>query len=181
MKKEVEGESQPPAPPAETSRQLDADTAKTRPEDGGGGGGLALPEVPSLLADPVPSTADGGGGGPTAGQDRRSLDFENDIATRMAALKGLGAGTDTDAFGLPSAPTFQPEDRPLRTVYRRPGYTDEDQKTWCVVCLEDATVRCQGCDGDVYCARCWREMHVGPAAGFDERGHKWAKFERDHR
>lgn len=127
---------------------------------------LTLPTVPTILQDPVPSSK--------APDDP----FESSIAARLAALKGPGhEPLVTDAFGLPSAPTFQPEDRPVPKVAKRPGYSDEDMKTWCVVCLEDATVRCVGCDGDVYCARCWREMHVGPAAGYDERGHAWEKFD----
>ncbi|KAL2023631.1 hypothetical protein VTK56DRAFT_1788 [Thermocarpiscus australiensis] len=139
---------------------------------------LSLPAVPSQLVDPVPDATN-------EGHDRRcSVDFETEIAARLASLRGLGSGGSVDAWGLPSAPTFRPQDRPPNTVsqglLRSAKYTDEDQKTWCVVCLEDATIRCVGCDNDVYCARCWREMHVGPSAGYDERGHKWVKFERNN-
>lgn len=130
------------------------------------GAELTLPTVPTILQDPVPASK--------APDDP----FEFSIAARLAALKGPEhKPITTDAFGLPSVPTFQPEDRPVPKVAKRPGYSDEDMKTWCVVCLEDATVRCAGCDGDVYCARCWREMHVGPSAGYDERGHAWEKFD----
>lgn len=129
--------------------------------------GLKLPTVPTKLVDPAPAPA------PTSTGDP----FEDSIASRLAALKGTPP-VQTDAFGLPSAPTFQPENRPVPGVVRKAGYTDEDQKTWCIVCLEDGTVRCLGCDGDVYCARCWKEMHVGPSAGYDERGHSWEKFDR---
>lgn len=128
--------------------------------------GLTLPTVPTGLVDPAPPTTS-----PTGDT------FESSIAARLAALKGTAA-VQTDAFGLPSVPTFQPQDRPIPGVAKKPGYTDEDQMTWCIVCLEDGTVRCLGCDGDVYCARCWRGMHVGPSAGYDERGHKWEKFDR---
>lgn len=130
------------------------------------GSGLTLPTVPTILQDPVPASK--------APDDP----FESSIAVRLAALKGPGhKPITTDAFGLPSAPTFQPEDRPVPKVAKKPGYSDDDMKTWCIVCLEEATVRCMGCDGDVYCARCWREMHVGPSAGYDERGHAWEKFD----
>lgn len=139
--------------------------------------GLSLPAVPTELVDPAPTS------GPVSrdGQDP----FESSIAARLAALKGAQAPIiHTDALGLPSAPTFRPEDNapaPKRLVARS-GYTDADQKTWCIVCLEDGTIRCLGCDddgggGDVYCARCWKEMHVGPSAGYDERGHAWEKFD----
>jgi hypothetical protein len=129
----------------------------------------ALPTVPTRLVDPVPDGAEA------------DEDFENEISNRLAALRGFGSGSTVDAFGLPSAPTFRPQDRHTSPGSKQPGstkYTDEDQKTWCVVCLEDATIRCIGCDNDVYCARCWREMHIGPSAGYDERGHQWAKFDR---
>lgn len=121
---------------------------------------LNLPTVPSELRDPVPPTDD----------------FESDITARMAKLSGLGV----DSFGLPSAPSFNPDARPspgTQSSYKKLGYTDEDQKTWCIVCLDDATIRCIGCDNDGYCARCWKDMHVGPSAGWDERGHRWVKFD----
>ena len=128
---------------------------------------FALPAVPSQLVDPAPS-------------GRPGDDFEQDISARMASLRGLGA---LDALGMPSAPTFQPQDNnPTagsgKGFLRSNKYTDEDQKTWCVVCLDDATIRCVGCDNDVYCGRCWTDMHVGPSAGYDERGHQWLKFQR---
>lgn len=35
----------------------------------------------------------------------------------------------------------------------------EEQERWCCICVEDAEVKCLGCDGDLYCKRCWREGH----------------------
>jgi hypothetical protein len=136
-----------------------------------------LPAVPTELQDQPP-----------ADDSREDADFEADIASRMAALKGLGSAglklpsapiSQVDELGLPVAPTFAPGDRPVNGIYKRYGYNGEDAKTWCTVCLEDGTVRCFGCDNDIYCARCWKEMHVGPNAGYDERGHRWEKFSRD--
>ncbi|KAK4242678.1 hypothetical protein C8A03DRAFT_40019 [Achaetomium macrosporum] len=129
---------------------------------------LTLPAVPSQLVDPVLAT-------------KEEDTFEKNIASRLASLRGLGS---LDELGLPSAPTFRPQDRRTSStilgkgLLRSSKYTDEDQTTWCVVCLEDAAIRCVGCDNDAYCARCWKEMHVGPSAGYDERGHNWVKFER---
>ncbi|KAK5663550.1 hypothetical protein OQA88_3981 [Cercophora sp. LCS_1] len=138
---------------------------------------FSLPTVPSTQPPdpPVSQTHEAEG-------QRRSIDFENDIATRLASLRGLGSGVNVDAFGLPIAPNFKPEDRSTKTaaslVTKKVGYTDEDQKAWCIVCLDDATVRCIGCDNDVYCSRCWKDMHLGPRAGYDERGHKAVRFEK---
>ncbi|CAK7205198.1 hypothetical protein SEUCBS139899_007964 [Sporothrix eucalyptigena] len=153
---------------------------------------LGLPTVPTELVDP-PSDPTGSMGlpsVPTKSLPKRGDD--DDISARLAALRGLqgkaaGLG-ETDAFGLPSAPTFRPgeEGGVLKRGHfghGRRNYTDADQKAWCIVCLEDATVRCLGCadnnigddeddQNNAYCAGCWQDMHVGPAAGFDERGHK---------
>ncbi|KAL2180200.1 uncharacterized protein P884DRAFT_255195 [Thermothelomyces heterothallicus CBS 202.75] len=158
-----------------------ADRPGDRDEDGGGDGdepSFTLPAVPSQLPDPATTTTT------TMATDGGGDDFEKDISARLASLRGFGS---LDALGLPSAPTFRPQDRhgqsssvPVGKNLLRPSrYSDEDQKTWCIVCLEDAAIRCIGCDNDVYCARCWKEMHVGPSAGYDERGHQWAKLERN--
>lgn len=134
---------------------------------------LDLPAVPRDLQDqanlPDPSQDDD--------------DFAASITSRMAALKVNtpilpSVPTKLGELNLPTAPTFAPADRPAPGLIKRFGFTDEDQKTWCTVCLEDGAIRCIDCDGDVYCARCWKEMHVGPNAGYDERGHRWEKFVR---
>ena len=124
---------------------------------------FSLPSAPSKLPDPPVG----------AESSKKSLDFESDIAARMAVLKGLGS---TNELGLPSAPTFKPLDKPVEGVMKK--YTDEEIASWCVICLDDATVKCLGCDGDLYCARCWKEGHMGPDVGREERGHKWTKFKK---
>lgn len=96
----------------------------------------------------------------------------DDITARMAALR---SASPTD---LPSVPTSKPS-KGINRLTSKTNYTDDDMDSWCTVCLEDATLRCLGCDGDVYCARCWREMHVGPAAAFDDRTHRAVQFTRD--
>jgi hypothetical protein len=150
---------------------------------------FTLPTVPMDLTNPAQPDNDAEHvldlpGVPTS--DVEPPSWEDDIARRMAALGGPGRAVVRDPeSGFPSAPTFSPEDRRPEAGGKKKGakgagYTDDDMKTWCVVCLEDATVRCTNCDDgdDVYCHRCWQEMHVGPSAGYDERGHKWVKFTR---
>lgn len=121
---------------------------------------LALPSPPSKLPDLG------------AQQDEEPDDFASSIASRMAAL---GVSKDND-LGLPSAPTFKPTS--LNPEDRIKKYTDEEIETWCVICQDDATIKCLGCDGDLYCAKCWREGHVGPDVGWEERRHKWLKYRK---
>ncbi|KAL0935243.1 zinc fyve domain containing protein [Colletotrichum truncatum] len=142
---------------------------------------LSLPSVPSTIAAPknIDDTDDLPGlslPSVPSGQPKHDAgsEFDNDIAARMAALSGLSGQSD-EGMGLPSVPTFQPADRAVKRLTSKTGYTDEDAETWCTVCLEDATLQCLGCE-DVYCVRCWHEMHVGSAAAFDDRTHKAVQF-----
>ncbi|SPO02262.1 uncharacterized protein DNG_04935 [Cephalotrichum gorgonifer] len=151
--------------------------------DGRSSSPFTLPSVPTDLPSPTTSPPQNV---PSTG------DFESDMARRMAALRTFtpaaaaaeAEAEDSNPLGLPSAPTFHPSDRsPTQSPAARPagraGFTDDDMKTWCVVCIEDGTLICPGCDDDVYCSRCWYEMHLGPAAGFDERSHKAQQFNKD--
>ncbi|KAK4193404.1 Abscission/NoCut checkpoint regulator [Podospora australis] len=148
---EENGDNQRKSPPDNASNPTDQKSNDNNNNP------LSLPTVPTALVDPVDE----------------DQDFETDISARLAGLRGIGP---VDSFGLPAAPTFRPEDRTGTTGLLKTKYTDDDQENWCTVCLEDATIRCVGCDNDAYCGRCWREMHVGPRAGYDERGHQWVKF-----
>ncbi|KAG5969327.1 hypothetical protein E4U58_001507 [Claviceps cyperi] len=97
----------------------------------------------------------------------------SDLTARMAALRHSADAPDL----LPSVPTSQPS-KPVKRLTSKTKYTDDDMESWCTVCLEDAALQCIGCHGDVYCTRCWREMHLGPAAHFDDVGHKAVQFTR---
>lgn len=137
---------------------------------------LGLPSVPLDLQD-LPSSP---------GASKQGHPDMDDIAARMAALRAPsrntdGGGDDDDdgSFALPSVPTSRPSGKPVKRLETTTKYTDDDVESWCTVCLEDATLRCLGCDDDVYCTRCWREMHVGPAAAFDDRSHRAVQFTRD--
>lgn len=48
----------------------------------------------------------------------------------------------------------------------------EEEFPWCVICTEDARIRCFGCDGDLYCANCFKECHDS----FDIKDHRTCPF-----
>lgn len=115
---------------------------------------FSLPSAPTQLQDPAS----------TDKPSRQTLDFSNDLASRMAAL------TSINGFNLPSAPTATP------TKKTKPAPKKEDIDDWCCVCYSDATIICRDCgSGDevtFYCSRCWVEGHLGPDAEADERRHR---------
>jgi len=149
---------------SEPKEEPDTPAAEEEPNNRGNSeGALSLPSAPSVLPELAPDTE----------PSRKSLDFESDIAARMAALKGLGS---TNELGLPSAPTFKPADKPTKEVVKK--FTDEEIDSWCIICQDDATVQCDGCDGDLYCANCWKEGHMGPEVGREERSHRWSKYRK---
>ncbi|KAI0402864.1 hypothetical protein F4802DRAFT_599674 [Xylaria palmicola] len=194
---EAANKTQSPAPPSQQIPTPPEDTEEEQSDRDGpaqipDGDLFHLPAVPSRLqeqADPTTTTTSPAHTQADADTDTDTA-FAASIAARMAALALSGlrellpptpTGAAADALGLPQAPSFAPADRPVPVpgiAGREDDSEDHQKKTWCVVCLEDGAVRCRGCDpgDDVYCARCWKAMHVGPRAGYDERGHAWEAF-----
>ncbi|KYK58158.1 hypothetical protein DCS_05171 [Drechmeria coniospora] len=101
-----------------------------------------------------------------------------DLTARMAALRA-----PSPALRLPTVPSGQPTPagEPVRRLTSTTDYTDDDVDSWCTVCLEDAALRCLGCEDDPYCVRCWREMHQGSAAAFDDQAHKAVQFTKNRK
>ena len=139
--------------------------------------------LPSVPSDFPPSL----GVSQAAAPPLRTGDFEQDMERRMAALRaGSLANPTSDSLDLPSVPTDQLSSSPTEMRTKggpsgRMGFNDEDMETWCVACMEDATLICPGCDDDVFCSQCWYDMHKGPSAGYEEGLHKPLQFNKDRK
>ncbi|KAJ4343297.1 hypothetical protein N0V87_000519 [Didymella glomerata] len=156
---EISKKYDPPSPPPPYS---DRDPRPTSPEkpaaDNADETSLTLPSAPTTLK-------------PTDSLDETQA-LEDAFTARLAAL----AGPQTDALGLPSAPSFAPSKKPPKVQSNLQSKLDEEIDTWCVICQDDATLKCLGCEGDLYCRNCWMEGHKGESAGFEERRHRAVEF-----
>lgn len=94
-------------------------------------------------------------------------DEETAIQRVMQQLTEEAALDEASGFNIPVEPAPQsraqswkadPESLKVQDLASRPE-TKEEELPWCCICNEDATLRCTGCDGDLYCARCFREGH----------------------
>ncbi|XP_062944863.1 abscission/NoCut checkpoint regulator [Cynocephalus volans] len=103
-------------------------------------------------------------------QDYRLPDSDDDDDEETAIQRVLQQLTEEAAldeasgYNIPMEPAPQPRAQPCRAepeaqdMALRMG-AEEEELPWCCICNEDATLRCAGCDGDLYCARCFREGH----------------------
>lgn len=118
---------------------------------------LTLPSAPSTL--------------PTDDLDRTQA-LEDALTARFASLSSPSPTPNTNSLGLPSAPSFSPTKKPPKVTSNLAKYTDEEIDSWCIICNDDATLKCLGCDGDLYCQNCWMEGHRGEDAGWEEQKHR---------
>ncbi|KAL1794768.1 hypothetical protein ACET3X_006584 [Alternaria dauci] len=151
---EISKKYDPPSPPSEDDRS-DSGGQKSKAEENTTDDGFTLPSAPNTLPED---------------DFARSQAIEDAFTARLAAL-AAPSSSQTDSLGLPSAPSFAPTKKPpVSTNLQK--QIDDEVDTWCIICQDDATLKCLGCDGDLYCQNCWMEGHRGESAGFEEKRHK---------
>ncbi|NXA29126.1 ANCHR regulator, partial [Ibidorhyncha struthersii] len=96
---------------------------------------------------------------------------EEAIRRVLKQLTEEAALDEASGFNIPPDQTTQPgpsqqslhkkakQKTPTTAALASADDSDEDELPWCCICNEDATLRCHGCDGDLYCQRCFREGH----------------------
>ncbi|NXV90589.1 ANCHR regulator, partial [Calonectris borealis] len=103
---------------------------------------------------------------------------EEAICRVLKQLTEEAALDEASGFNIPPDQTAQPGplqqnlQTPTTTAFARADDSDEDELPWCCICNEDATLRCHGCDGDLYCQRCFREGHDE----FDLKDHHTSRY-----
>ncbi|XP_010130819.1 PREDICTED: abscission/NoCut checkpoint regulator [Buceros rhinoceros silvestris] len=119
-------------------------------------------------------------------------DSDEEVAEEEAihrVLKQLteeAALDEASGFNIPPDQTTQPgpsqknlpkkakqkRQTPTTTAFARTDDSDADELPWCCICNEDATLRCHGCDRDLYCERCFWEGHDE----FDLKDHQTSHY-----
>ncbi|CAG8557892.1 18942_t:CDS:2, partial [Acaulospora morrowiae] len=84
----------------------------------------------------------------------KSTDY-NELKERFRLLK---ANSETDDAGISSNRLGSP---PKAIDFED---FEDDPDTWCCICNEDATIKCRGCHGDLYCDECFQEGHSGESS-----------------
>ncbi|NWY95954.1 ANCHR regulator, partial [Loxia curvirostra] len=103
---------------------------------------------------------------------------EEAIRRVLKQLTEEAALDEASGFNIPPDQTTQPgpsqqnPHTPATTAPARADDSDEDELPWCCICNEDATLRCHGCDGDLYCQRCFWEGHEE----FDLKDHHTSRY-----
>ncbi|CAH6788061.1 Zfyve19 [Phodopus roborovskii] len=97
-------------------------------------------------------------------------DEETAIQRVLQQLTEEAALDEASGCNIPVEPAPRPRAQPYGAETETQA--EEEELPWCCICNKDAVLRCAGCDGDLYCARCFREGHNN----FDLKEHQTSAY-----
>ncbi|XP_030566081.1 abscission/NoCut checkpoint regulator [Drosophila novamexicana] len=105
---------------------------------------------------------------PSDNEDENDETVLQDIMKKYIAESQLPAAAD-------------PLEAELGTT-NNPNSSENEELPWCNICNEDAVYRCLGCDGELFCAQCYRECHDDEEyrAHIKEKYRTPPKFKENH-
>ena len=106
----------------------------------------------------------------------KDLEIRNKTTSQPEPDNDEGLAARFASLSLPSVPTGIKPPAKATGPKGAIGFTDQDVNDWCIICSDDANLRCLGCDRDLYCTNCWMEGHRGEDAGYEEKTHKAVQF-----
>lgn len=116
-------------------------------------------EPPPLNADKTSGPEDDA---VTSKQQKQHPIDEDELASRLTALN------------LPSVPADAPVS--AKTKAKR---SDDSVPDCCCICYDNATTKCLDCEGDqLFCVRCWWEMHMEDGSSGELQRHRSVKYQR---
>lgn len=117
-------------------------------------------EPPLATADKAPEPE--GHGAASTRQKQHPID-EDELASRLTALN------------LPSVPSETPGSAKAKGARRG----DDSAPDCCCICYDNATTKCLDCEGDqLFCVRCWWEMHMEDGSDWELQRHRSVKYQR---
>lgn len=87
--------------------------------------------------------------------DNTPSDNEDEIDEEGAASRIVNRYMQE--VNLPNVPVDEDEQELLAGL-PKPS-EDTEELPWCTICNEDAVVRCKGCDGELFCRSCFKDIH----------------------
>nr|XP_039254246.1 abscission/NoCut checkpoint regulator-like isoform X1 [Styela clava]XP_039254253.1 abscission/NoCut checkpoint regulator-like isoform X1 [Styela clava] len=92
---------------------------------------------------------------------------ELDIIKRLTAEAGLEISLANKLDG-----STEQYDMNVADTGFKPSEKESSDLPWCIICNEDASLRCHGCERDLYCLRYFKEGHDS----YDLNDHKTSKY-----
>lgn len=63
-----------------------------------------------------------------------------------------------DEAALPSD-SISPDEKEFLESIPKPPKEESEELPWCTICNEDAILRCESCDNELFCKLCFKEVH----------------------